>query len=174
MAVAGRSVPNVPIVLRGSLEDPADFGSRTRVIVVAAQPPRQAQQRITILRSTLQDPPVLTAAPPVTVAAQPDRRRFTGIALVLAAPQAQAATPATATPGPLVISSQPPRPQAAQALVTRNTLQDPPVLITAAPWVKAAQADRKWFATRAPLVLSAPVPPPAPAVSQGLLIALGV
>jgi hypothetical protein len=173
MAVAGRSMPNVPVVLRGSLEDPSDFVSRTRVIIVAAQPPRQAQQA-TILRSTLQDPPVLTTAAPVVVAAQPDRRRFAGVSLVLAAPQPQAAAPATATPGPLVITSQPPRPQTAQAFVTRNTLQDPPVLITAAPWVKAAQADRKWFATRAPLVLSAPVPPPAPAVSQGLLIALGV
>src|SRR5437660_2160490 len=130
MPVAGRSVPNVPIVLRGSLEDPADFGSRTRVIVVAAQPPRQAQQRITILRSTLQDPPVLTTAAPVTVAAAADLRRFTGIALVLAAPQTQAAASATATPGPLVITGQPPRPQTAQAFVTRNTLQDTPVLIT--------------------------------------------
>lgn len=36
MAIAGRSYANVPVVVRGSLEDPSDFNSRTQVVVVAA------------------------------------------------------------------------------------------------------------------------------------------
>src|SRR5260370_7244472 len=68
MPVLGRSLPNQAIVIRGSLEDSADFDSRSQTVVVTAQPDRSyGRGFIQSLRSTLQDPPVLTTVPPVVV-----------------------------------------------------------------------------------------------------------
>jgi hypothetical protein len=55
-----------------------------------------------IVRSTLQDPPVLVTRPPVVVAAAADRRRFaTRQATVLGGRQAPA--PPASTPGLLMV-----------------------------------------------------------------------
>jgi hypothetical protein len=95
MAIAGRRYPNVPVIIRGSLEDPADFGSRTRIVIVAAQPPRQAPQRAVIIRGALQDAPVLVTPRPVVVAAVPDRRRLAGsVTLITGRPGAPPSAPA--------------------------------------------------------------------------------
>jgi hypothetical protein len=56
-------------------------------------------------RNTLQDPPVLTTASPVIVAAGVDRRWLGGQVKVIANPQAPAAAPATATPRPVVVAA---------------------------------------------------------------------
>ncbi len=98
-----------------------------------------------IVRSTLADPPVLTTAPPVVAAAQPDRRWFApGVAIVTAAPYAPPVIP-VATPGPVIVTSQPPVLPAVPPVITRSTLADPPVLTTASPVVIAAAPDRRWL-----------------------------
>jgi hypothetical protein len=167
MAIAGRSYANVPVIIRGSLEDPDDFIAKVTHVVTSQ--PSQAQtatRRATILRSTLADPPVLTTAAPVVVAAAADRRRFAGAAIqVLANPYAPPVI-TVATPGPVVVTSQPPVLPAVPAFITRNTLADPPVLATPGPVVVAPPADRRWFAAAPLLALSAPqAPPPPPAAA---------
>jgi hypothetical protein len=53
MAIAGRSYPNVPVIIRGSLEDAGDFGSKTAVLVVTPQGTPQQPVAPVIIRSTL-------------------------------------------------------------------------------------------------------------------------
>lgn len=132
MAAAGRSHPNVPVIVRGSLEDPSDFGPRTPVLVVTAQPARAqaAVPPVTILRGTLRDPPVLTTPGPVVVAAAADRRWFSAVPVtVIAAPQAPAAAPGPvvvaprndrrwyATPSALVLAGAPAAPPVSRGLL---------------------------------------------------------
>jgi hypothetical protein len=175
MAIAGRSYPNVPVISRGSLEDADDFIAKV-TLVVTSQPSRaqSAVPPVTVLRGTLQDPPVLTTAVPVVVAPPNDRRWYAGnLVQVLANPQAPAVIPVS-TPGPLVISSQPPVLPVVPAFITRNTLADPPVLTTAAPVVTAAPSDRRWFnANPVTVVVNTQAPPavfaaaPVPVVVTG-------
>jgi hypothetical protein len=176
MAVAGRSYANVPVIIRGSLEDPGDFGSKTGVLVVTSQPPaaQTAVPPATITRNTLQDPPALTAPAPVVVAAPSDRRWYGGSPVqVLANPQAPAVAPVPA-PGPLVISSQPPALPVVPAVVIRNTLADPPVLTAPAPVVTAAPNDRRWYSAGPVTVTgNAQAPTAAPAVTPGPVVVAG-
>jgi hypothetical protein len=176
MAVAGRSYANVPVIVRGSLEDAGDFSSKTPALVVTSQP-SQAQTAVlpaAIVRGTLQDPPVLTTAAPVVVAAPLDRRWYGGSPVqVLASPQAPAVTPVSA-PAPLVISLQPPPLPAVPAFITRSTLADPPVLTTPAPVVTAAPGDRRWYSPGPVTVIAnAQAPPPVPSVTPGPVVVAG-
>jgi hypothetical protein len=176
MAVAGRSYANVPVIVRGSLEDAGDFNSKTPALVITSQP-SQAQTAVlqaAITRNTLQDPPVLTTAAPVVVAPPNDRRWYSGSpAQVLASPQAPAVTPVSA-PAPLVISPQPPPLPAVPAFITRSTLADPPVLTTPAPVVTAAPGDRRWYSPGPVTVIAnAQAPPPVPSVTPGPVVIAG-
>jgi hypothetical protein len=179
MAIAGRSYANVPVIVRSTLQDPPVLTTPAPV-VIAAPPDRRWLVGnlgvVTVVRGTLQDPPVLVTAAPVVVAAATDRRWLAvRPPLVLSAPQPQVVVPATATPAPVVVTSQPPWPRTVQAFTVRNTLQDPPVLVTRAPSVTAAASDRRWFSTRPATVISAPpaaVTPPAS--SPGLLMVMGM
>lgn len=182
MAIAGRSYANVPVIVRGSLEDPDDFNPKVPALVVTSRPAavQLATPRIIIIRSTLADPPVLTTAPPVIVVAAPDRRWFSaGVATVISNPQAPAAAPATMTPAPVVVTTQPPWPKTSQAFTARNTLRDPPVLTTASPVVIAAAPDRRWYGGSVRVIANpeAPTPPvftAAVADAGGAVDAIGV
>lgn len=115
-----------------------------------------------VIRGSLADAPVLTTARPVIVAAAPDRRWFSaGAATVISNPQAPAAAPASVTPAPVVVTSQPPWPKTVQAFTARNTLRDPPVLTTAGPVVIAAATDRRWYGGSVRVIANplAPAPP---------------
>lgn len=164
MAIAGRSYANVPVIVRGTLQDPPVLTTPPPVVVAAAPDWRWFAGNlgtVTILRSTLQDPPVLTTAAPVVVAAAADRRWFAGAAIQVAAnPQAPAVIP-VATPGPVVVTSQPPVLPAVPAFITRNTLADPPVLTTASPVVIAAPSDRRWYNSKPVTVIGNAQAPPA-------------
>ena len=166
MAIAGRSYPSVPVISRGSLEDPDDFIAK--VMLVVTSQPSQAQtatQPATVLRSTLADPPVLTTPAPVVIAAPADRRWFTGAAVTVRGTLAD--PPVLTTPGPVVVTSQPAASQTATppVLVFRSTLQDPPVLTTAAPVVIAAPADPRWFGASPVQVLTGKEAPAVTPVS---------
>jgi hypothetical protein len=170
MAIAGRSYPNVPITSRGSLESSTDFNSKVPALVVTSQPTGEQTRapRVTVLRNTLQDPPVLTTPSPVIIAAPNDRRWFVGVPpRVLVNPQAPAVVTGVATPEPVVVSAPPGVAQVATppSTILRNTLQDPPVLTTTAPVVVAAATDSRWFARELPTVTSNPQAPVVPASS---------
>jgi hypothetical protein len=165
MAIAGNSYANVPVIIRGSLEDPEDFNPKVPALVVTSWPSaaQTAVPPVTILRNTLADPPVLTTAAPSVTAAPCDPRWFNpNPVTVIANPQAPPAVSA-ATPGPVVVAAPPPWPATVQAFTARNTLRDPPVLTTPGPVTVAAPADPRWFAARGAVVLSAPqAPAPVP------------
>lgn len=131
-----------------------------------------------LLRSTLQDPPVLTTRQPIVMPIPAPPTRPGSIALyrsTLADP-----TPLT-TPGPLILASTP-RPAPAVVLVLRSSLVDA-VLVTAAtpqPLIVAAAAPRPAtsalvlrgtladppvLTTPAPIVVAAPAPPTAGVVA---------
>lgn len=119
MAIAGRRYANVPVIVRGSLQDAPVLTTRPPVVVArppdrrwfAGRPPLvlssplaqavapavatpaplvvasprpwpRTVQALTV-RSTLQDPPVLTTPRPVITAAQPDRRWYTSRVTVI-------------------------------------------------------------------------------------------
>jgi len=100
MAIAGRSYANVPVIVRGSLEDPDDFIAKvTHVVTSQPSAPGTAVRQATILRSTLRDPPVLTTPAPVIVAPPPAMRWFsTSPARITAAGPAAVIPPAPVFP----------------------------------------------------------------------------
>lgn len=125
-----------------------------------------------ISRGSLVDPPVLTTPDPVVVAFPNDRRWYnTSRPVVVSNPAAPALT-FTTTPAPVVVASQFTQPKTVQAFVTRNTLQDPPVLTTPSPTVVAALLDKRWLAVRPPTISSNPQPaaPVAFATPQPVII----
>lgn len=125
-----------------------------------------------VVRGTLADPPVLTTPAPVVIAAPADRRWYaSGRVTVLGGPKAPVVAAAAATPGPVVVTSRPPWPGTARAIIVRGTLQDAPVLTSAAPVVVAAPPDRRWFAARPPLALKGGAAPPPATGNRGLLMA---
>ncbi len=109
MAIAGRSYANVPIIIRGSLEDPADFGSKTQVVVVTAQPDRRWFAPATVLTAVnpATQPATAGIPPPVVVAAPPDPRWFSTRTLITSNPPPGLAT--VAIPPPVVVAAQPDR-----------------------------------------------------------------
>jgi hypothetical protein len=179
MAIAGRSYANVPIIIRGSLENPTDFGSKTARIVVtpgpagaylAVPPPLTA-------RNTLQDPPVLTTAPPVVLSNAPDARWFIGSTLISMNPQPQVVAPITPAPQPIVVAQQPATLGSSQVTIFRSTLQDPLVLTTAQPLIIAAPIDSRWlsvtpaavlFSPQAPVIITSSTPAPVVVVPPTL------
>jgi hypothetical protein len=153
MAIAGRSYTNVATIIRGSLEDTDDFISKPQVHVVSTQPTatQLSGSRTTILRNTLQDPPVLTTVGPVVVARPSDPKWFaTKPPTILSNPQ-PAAPVALATPGPVVVNAPNDRrwfninpPQVIDNLQLGTIPISAP---TPSPVVIASPVDRRWFNT---------------------------
>src|SRR5260370_5699238 len=189
MPVLGRSLPNQAIVIRGSLEDSADFDSRSQTVVVTSQPDRsygrgsvyilvsavQAQRVLrtvppvvvtvplssyfnptvtTILRNTLQDPPVLTTPQPLVVVDGRGLNSWFGVNTpIVIVPQAPvAAAPAATTPQPVVIN----QPYAQQWFNTNpvqvSTAPLPPQP-PAQPLVQAPPTPSQWFSSNTPQVV---------------------
>lgn len=156
MAIAGRSYANVPIIIRNSLQD-APVLTTTPPVIVSIPPDSRwfAVNHTTYIRNTLVDPPVLTTQAPVVIAAATDKRWYAiPQPVILSNPAAPVVASSTTTPGPIVVTSQPPTPKTVQAFITRNTLQDPPVLTTPNPVVIATPNDQRWFAVRQAQIIS--------------------
>lgn len=88
-----------------------------------------------IARSTLQDPPVLTAPAPIVVEGWAGRRGVPNEALIIRASLEVGAEPEQATPAPLVVAAPRPARASPSPIVLRASLQDPPVLTTPLPVV---------------------------------------
>lgn len=145
--------------------------------VYTTTPPRTTTQPL-LLRSTLQDPPVLTTPQPIVMPIPGPPTRPGSIALyrsTLADP-----TPLT-TPGPLILASTP-RPAPAVVLVLRSSLVDavlvtaptpqPLIVAVAAPRpatsaliLRGTLVDPPVLTTPAPIVVAAPAPPTAGVVA---------
>lgn len=123
--------------------------------IVATAPPSIATSLPIVVRSTLADPPVLTAASPL-VAAPPPPTVVPSRPILLASPAAPAVVVSTVTALPLVVTSPASVPPSAPVLI-RSTLADPPVLATASPSVNSTPPGSAPVA--APVLLRAPAPP---------------
>jgi hypothetical protein len=134
VARIGRSIPNVPFLARGSLVD--DPVLTTQPPLVLVQPSRQRVATVEMFRSSLEDVVVAaTATPqPIVITWQPKPRP--GVAVLFHGSLYDAATP-----GPLVVAAQRPRPGAVISL-ERGSLADDPVLTTPPPIVVAAPRPR--------------------------------
>lgn len=67
MARLGRAVPNVPIVIRSTLEDPQVETTPGPVIVIGSPGRRGVPNAGLAVRATLEDPPVETTPAPLVV-----------------------------------------------------------------------------------------------------------
>jgi hypothetical protein len=132
--------------------------------IVVTTPAAPAPGQALMTRGSLSDPPVLTTASPtlVTAAAQ----RPAGLTIVIRGPQLTAVQPATATPGPIVVTAtQADRPS--RPVLGRGSLADvfyagaAPIVVTrAAPAIRGATvlvAATRQFAV-APTGTSSPTP----------------
>lgn len=132
MAIVGRSIPNVPIVERGSLAD--DPVLTTRSPIVVAPPTRQRVATVLLLRGSLEDIAVPAVATPQALVAAGRRPRYAGTVLTVRG-TLQDDVPAT-TPGPLVAAA-PTRPRGGLAVLRRGSLEDAatpqPLVIVAHP-----------------------------------------
>lgn len=168
MAIAGRSYPNVAIISRSSLEDVVvpSVATPGPVTVVGPPDPRfLATPTTTILRNTLQDPPVLTTPAPIVVST-PNANAWYAI------PQTiiwnEQPVPQVSTSGPITkpVVVTPPTPSSwfstPTTIALRNTLQDPLVLTTPEPIVVLPSTSRIWFNTPETTISSAPQQPVAP------------
>jgi hypothetical protein len=139
--------------------------------LVIANPWRPAPTARILLRSTLQDPPVLTTPAPIVVASP----RRSSAALVVVGRSSLVDDSVLTTPGPLVVA-QPIRPRPTVVLLFRSSLEDAapaamttPQPITVVPQpkpragvatlIRSALADA---ATPAPIIVTTPGRRPAP------------
>lgn len=106
MAIAGRSYANVPVIVRGSLEDPSDFGSKTAVLVVAAPAdPRWFRTAPPVIAASPQPPAAAAAAPaPVVVTSAPPLLKTVQAYITR---NTLADAPVLTTPQPVVIAAPP-------------------------------------------------------------------
>jgi hypothetical protein len=109
MAIAGRSYTNTPVISRGSLEDPTDFDSPTKQVVVSSSSNRYFSPGTHhTKRSSKADVIVATATPqPIVVATSSQQFYQFKQCQVITAPQAPVVAPSTATPQPQVVTSSP-------------------------------------------------------------------
>src|SRR5260370_41879097 len=167
MPVLGRSLPNQAIVIRGSLEDSADFDSRSQPVVVTAEPDRSyGRGFIQSLRSTLQDPPVLTTVPPVVVTGSLSSYFNPTVTTILR--NTLQDPPVLTTPQPLVVVDG--RGLNSWFGVNTPIVIGPQAPVAAAPAATTPQPvvinrpyAQQWFNTNPVQVSTAPLPPQPPA-----------
>jgi hypothetical protein len=139
VAIVGRSIPNVPILTRGSLAD--DPVLTTPQPIVSTVPGKRGRPAALLLRAALVDDPVLTTQPPIVVTRQPPRP--VGFAFVgRSSTEDVVAGPAALAPGPIVVTAQP-RPRPGTVIAIRGTLADDPVLVTPPPLVVVQPARQR-------------------------------
>lgn len=135
MAIVGRSVPNVPIVRRGTLVD--DPVLTTPKPIVVATPTRPRAAVVIVGRSSLVDVVASTDPTPGPVVVVPRGRARAGSVIVARAHLAD--DPVLTSPPPLVVTPAP-RQRRAFVATSRGSLFDAatrgPIVVTPAPVVR--------------------------------------
>ena len=129
MAIVGRSIPNVPIVSRGSFAD--DPVLTTPKPIVVATPTRPRTAVVITGRSSLVDVAVAAEATPGPLVVVPRGRARAGLAIVARAHLAD--DPVLTTPAPLVVTPAP-WPRRGYVATARGSLFDAatpqPIVVT--------------------------------------------
>lgn len=149
---ARRAAPPDVVIVRGSLEDLATPGP-----IVVGQPARPGHGGVQVLRSSTEDEPVLTTAPPVV--AEPRGLRPPPPVVIVGRASTEDPPPPTTGPTTIpVVVTQPGRFGPGDALISRGSLADDPVLTTPPPVVITRPAR--------------PLPTPTVIVGRGSLVDL--
>lgn len=162
-ATPGFGWPNAGLLARSSLQDFATPVTPVPQVIEAAATPGWGLPNAALTsRSSLADAPVLTTPSPVIrQAAATPGWGIPGPAVISSAPPIAAAAPAQAAPPPVVVWQQPLAVPPQQALTSRSSLADAPVLTTPAPLVVMATAVTPWGRPQAAVITANPGAPPA-------------